>query len=255
MAPFWAELKRRGVIRAGITYVIVAWVIAQVAALVADSFLAPVWVMQMVIALLVVGLPVSLIVAWVFDLTRDGIIRTEDDDAEAQWTARNKHASFLIAGVVVVVAATLYMTWPPEEDVSIAVLPFEDRSPAGDQAYFGNGIADQLRLELQRLDGLRVEGQTSSNYFKHNDMDPQLFGESINVDWILQGSIRKDEDRIRITAQLVNVADGFAIWSEPYDHELAGIFAIQEDIATRVAGELGVRLGVGGINSFNGAGT
>ena len=136
---------------------------------------------------------------------------------------------------------------------SVAVLPFEDISSSGDQAYFGNGIADELRLELQLLDGLRVAGRTSS--IASAQEDGKTIGESLKVDSILEGSVRKEGNNVRITVQLTHVADGFTIWSESYDRELASIFEVQEEIARSVAGALGVRLGVGGINAFRGAGT
>ena len=153
------ELKRRRVFRVAIGYVIAAWLVAQVADLVAGSFLAPVWVMQMIITLLIVGLPISLILSWVFDLTADGIKRTEFGDIEGSLAVTNKSILALVGGLFVAVAVIFYVVWP-RDDRSIAVLPFEDISPGGDQAYFGNGIADELRLELQRLDGLRVAGRT-----------------------------------------------------------------------------------------------
>jgi len=132
-------------------------------------------------------------------------------------------------------------------------LPFEDISPGGDQAYFGNGIADELRLELQGLEGLRVAGRTSS--IASAQEDSKTIGEILNVDSVLEGSIRKEGNRVRITVQLTDVTDGFAIWSASYNRELANIFEMQEEIATSVAGALGVRLGVGAINAFRGAGT
>jgi TolB-like protein len=138
---------------------------------------------------------------------------------------------------------------------SIAVLPFADMSPNGDQEYFGDGIAEELLNELVRLDGLRVAGRTSSFSFKGTNENLNAIAEALNVGAILEGSIRKDGDRVRITAQLVNASDGYNIWSETYDRELADIFAIQEEIATSVSGALGVRLGVGGVNAFQGAGT
>ena len=236
----------------GIAYVIGAWLIAQVAALVADSFLAPVWVMQMIITLLVIGLPISLMLSWAFDLTFDGIRRTDYGEVTGSLLVSNRLILILVSGLFITIAVTLYLTWP-RDDKSIAVLPFEDISPGGDQAYFGNGIADELRLELQGLDGLRVAGRTSS--IASAQEDSKTIGEILNVDSILAGSIRKEGNRVRITVQLTNVADGFTIWSESYDRELKNIFEMQEEIATSVAGALGVRLGVGTINAFRGAGT
>ncbi|MGI9201314.1 MAG: winged helix-turn-helix domain-containing tetratricopeptide repeat protein [Woeseiaceae bacterium] len=142
---------------------------------------------------------------------------------------------------------------PTNIDRSIAVLPFEDVSSSGDQAYFSNGIADELRLELQQLDGLRVAGRTSSIAYAQ-DAGKTISG-TLNVDSLLEGSIRKEGNNVRITVHLTNVADGLTIWAESYDRELANIFEMQEEIATSVAGALGVRLGVGEINAFRGAGT
>jgi TolB-like protein len=246
------ELKRRKVFRVGIAYSIAAWLIAQVAALVADTFLAPVWVMQMIITLLVLGLPISLMLSWAFDLTADGIKWADRGEVTGSLVVSNKLILILVSGLFITVAVTLYLTWP-RDDRSIAVLPFEDISPGGDQAYFGNGIADELRLELQGLDGLRVAGRTSSSAFAQEDS--KTIGETLNVDSILAGSIRKEGNSVRISVQLTNVADGFTIWSDSYDRELENIFEMQEEIATSVAGALGVRLGVGTINAFRGAGT
>ncbi len=249
---FLEEIKRRKVFRVGIGYIIAAWLVAQVGDLVADSFLAPVWVMQMIITLLIVGLPISLILSWAFDLTAHGIKRTESGEIEGSLTVSNKSILALVGGLFVAVSVIFYLAWP-RDDRSIAVLPFEDNSPGGDQAYFANGIADELRLELQGLDGLRVAGRTSS--IASAKEDSKTIGEILNVDSILEGSIRKEGNSVRITAQLTHVADGFTIWSESYDRELENIFEMQEEIATSVAGALGVRLGVGAINAFRGAGT
>jgi TolB-like protein/Tfp pilus assembly protein PilF len=249
---FFDELKRRKVFRVGIAYAIGAWVFAQVAALVAGSFLAPVWVMQMIIALLVVGLPISLMLSWAFDLTAEGIKRTDDGEVTSSLLVSSKLILILVSGLFIAVAVTLYVTWP-RGDRSIAVLPFEDISPDGDQAYFGNGIADELRLELQGLDGLRVAGRTSS--IAAAAEDSKTIAEILNVESILAGSIRKEGNSVRITVQLTHGANGFTIWSESYDRELKNIFEMQEEIATSVAGALGVRLGVGTINAFRGAGT
>ena len=248
----FSELKRRKVFRVAIGYGVAAWLVAQVAALIADSFLAPVWVMQMIITLLIVGLPISLILSWGFDLTADGIKRTEYGEVEGSLTVSNKSILALVGGLFVAVAVIFYVAWP-RDDRSIAVLPFEDISPGGDQAYFGNGIADELRLELQGLYGLRVAGRTSS--IASAQEDSRMIGEILNVDSILEGSVRKEANSVRITVQLTHAADGFTIWSESYDRELENIFEVQEEIATSVAGALGVRLGVGEINAFRGAGT
>lgn len=158
----------------------------------------------------------------------------------------------LLSGLILAAAATSYLVGKREYQ-SVAVIPFEDISPGGDQAYLANGIADELRLELQRLDGLRVAGRTSSIVYAQEDS--KTIGKVLNVDAIIEGSIRKEGDNVRITAQLTHAADGFAIWSESYNRKLENIFEMQEEIAASVAGSLGVNLGVGGVNTFYGAGT
>ena len=167
-------------------------------------------------------------------------------------TIGGKVVLLIVIGLFVAVAATYFLDRPRDVS-SIAVLPFEDNSPGGDQAYLGNGIADELRLELQRLDGLRVAGGTSSIAFVHED--GKTIADLLNVDAIIEGSVRKDGDTVRITVQLTNAVDGFTIWSESYNRKLETIFELQEEIATSVAGVLHVRLGVGGVNAFRGAGT
>jgi TolB-like protein/DNA-binding winged helix-turn-helix (wHTH) protein len=158
----------------------------------------------------------------------------------------------LLVGLLVAVATVVYLHQPPEYR-SIAVLPFEDMSPGRDHGYFANGIADELRLELQRLDGLRVAGTTSSIAYAKEDS--KTIGEILDVDAIVEGSVRKEGESVRIAVQLTHAADGFTAWSDAYDYKLENIFEMQEEIATSVAGALGVRLGVGTVNSFRGAGT
>ena len=171
-------------------------------------------------------------------------------------TTRPRHRTTaifaLLGGLILAAAATSYLVGPREYR-SVAVLPFEDISPGGDQAYFAKGIADEVRLELQRLDGLRVAGRTSSIAYAQEDS--RTIGKTLDVDAIIEGSIRMEGTKIRITAQLTHAEDGFTIWSESYNRRLENIFEIQEEIASSVAGALGVRLGVGGVNAFHGAGT
>jgi TolB-like protein/Tfp pilus assembly protein PilF len=198
-----------------------------------------------------------------FEWTPDGI-RFDDEvevDAAGAVVARRRLDRIIIG---VLALAVIYFAFDKflfgdgpaianKGNRSIAVLPFEDISPDGDQAYLGNGIADELRLELQHLEGLRVAGRTSSNAYAQEDS--KTIGEILNVESILEGSVRKEGDNVRITVQLTNAEEGFTIWSESYNRELEKIFEMQEEIATSVAGSLGVRLGVGDVNAFHGAGT
>jgi TolB-like protein/Tfp pilus assembly protein PilF len=257
------ELKRRNVIRVSMAYLAGAWLILQVADTVIPWLGLGDAVGRIVLILLIVGFVPVVIAAWLFEWTPEGI-RFDDEvevDAAGAVVARRRLDRIIIGILtlaVVYLAVDEFLFDVSQSDTrggdrSIAVLPFEDISPGGDQAYLGNGIADELRLELQHLDGLRVAGRTSSNAYAQEDS--KAIGEILDVETILEGSVRKDRDNVRITVQLTNAVDGFALWSESYNRKLEKIFEMQEEIATSVAGSLGVRLGVGGVNAFHGAGT
>ena len=281
---FFEELKRRNVFRVAIAYLAGAWLLIEVAGTLFPSFGVPDWGVRFVVIVLALGFLPALIISWAYELTPEGLKREKDvvrDTSISHFTAKRLDGitiGLIVVALVFIVTDRFWLSpkqaeqavvsaeavtdheqasepepqYPPN---SVAVLPFADMSPNGDQEYFGDGIAEELLNELVRLDGLRVAGRTSSFSFKGTNEDLNAIGEALNVGAILEGSIRKDGDRVRITAQLINAADGYQIWSETYDRELADIFAIQEEIATSVSGALGVRLGVGGVNSFQGAGT
>ena len=271
MASVWQELKRRNVVRVGIGYGIVAWLLVQIIVSVEAPLNLPSWTDTLVIVFLAIGFVVALILAWAYELTPQGVKRTKMvplSDSVARMTGRK--LDFTIIGLLVLAVGVMFvdnyihtdadsgMTVELLEDAkvsSIAVLPFVDMSPDGDQEYFGDGIAEELLNELVRLDGLRVAGRTSTFSFKGTNANHKIIAEALNVATILEGSVRKDGDRLRITAQLIDASDGYHIWSDTYDRELVEIFAIQNEIATSVSGALGVRLGVGGVNAFKGAGT
>lgn len=259
---FFVELRRRNVFRVAAAYAIVAWILIQVAAATFPQLSLPDWAPTLVTVLLLIGFPIALVLAWAFELTADGVKLTGRSAPDQGASTRSGILDYgLIAGLVLVVAATLWgqSDRPFETSASagpsIAVLPFADMSPGGDQGYFGDGIAEELLNELTRLDGLRVAGRTSSFLFKDSNRGLREIGVDLGVAAILEGSVRKDGDRVRVTAQLVNSADGYHLWSQTYDSKLEDIFSIQEQIAAAVTGELGVRLGVGGVNTFQGAGT
>jgi TolB-like protein/Tfp pilus assembly protein PilF len=258
-----SELKRRNVIRVSMAYLAGAWLILQVADTVIPWLGPDDAVGRILLVVLIVGYVPVVIATWMFEWTPDGI-RFDDEvevDAAGSVVARRRLDRIIIG---ILALAVIYFAFDKflfgdgpaianKGNRSIAVLPFEDISPDGDQAYLGNGIADELRLELQYLDGLRVAGRTSSNAYAQEDS--KTIGEILNVESILEGSVRKEGDRVRITVQLTNAEEGFTIWSESYNRSLDKIFEMQEEIATSVAGSLGVRLGVGGVNAFHGSGT
>lgn len=263
MNSIWQELKRRNVVRVGIGYAIVAWLLVQIIVSVEEPLNLPAWTDTLVIVLLAIGFFVALILAWAYELTPQGVKRTKLvplSESIAGFTGRK--LDFVIIALLVLALGFMFVDNYVVEDAervadaaSIAVLPFVDMSPEGDQEYFGDGIAEELLNELVRLDGLRVAGRTSSFAFKGTNANHAEIARALDVATILEGSIRKDGNRIRVTAQLINASDGYHLWSETFDREFENIFEIQEEIATSVAGALGVRLGVGGVNAFHGAGT
>ncbi len=262
---FLAELRRRNVFRVAATYVVASWVIIQVVTSVSAPLNFPDWFDAAVIVFLVIGFPVAILLAWAFELTPDGIKATASEGASVapEWRVLDTALAIGLLAVAVAVAWTrispgiegVGSSATRSADKSVAVLPFVDMSPAGDQAYFADGIAEELLNELTRLEGLRVASRSSSFAFRDKAMDLRSIGEALNVTTILEGSVRKDGDRVRVTAQLINSADGYHLWSETFDRELEDIFAIQEEIAAAVGAALGVRLGVGTVNAFQGAGT
>ena len=263
---FMMELRRRNVFRVAAAYVVASWVIIQVVTSIGAPLNFPDWFEAAVIVLLIIGFPIAILVAWAFELTPDGIKVTpagKEASAPPRWRLLD---TALVLGLVAVAAAMIWSQMSPgvdraappsvvSSDKSVAVLPFADMSPEGDQAYFGDGIAEELLNELTRLEGLRVASRSSSFAYREKALDLRSVAEALNVSTILEGSVRKDGDRIRVTAQLIDAADGYHLWSETFDRELKDIFAIQEQIATAAAGALGVRLGVGGSDAFLGAGT
>lgn len=255
------ELKRRNVIRVSVAYVITAWLVLQVADVVLGNIQAPAWVFQVILLLLAIGLPVAVIFAWAYELTPDGIRREKDVVRTASVTSKTGR-KLDRAIIVILVVAVAYFAFDKYvgneqlEDVStvlatatatgdrasIAVLPFVNMSSDPEQDYFSDGISEELLNLLAKIPQFQVAGRTSSFAFKGKDDDLRTIGESLGVTSLLEGSVRKGGNRVRITAQLINVEDGFHLWSESYDRDLTDIFAVQDEIATAVVDALKITL-------------
>lgn len=268
---FFGELKRRNVFRVGVSYIVTAWILLQVVDIVLENITAPEWVMQVFMLAMVIGFPIAMIFAWAFELTPDGIKLEKDVDKSqsiTHVTAQRLNRNITIALVIAVVLLLADKFWQraPAEPVSgtetmqqavttgpvteqaeksIAVLPFVDMSPEGDQAYFADGISEEILNVLVKTHSLKVAGRTSSFQFRGRNEDLRIIGEQLGVEHILEGSIRKANNRVRITAQLVTANDGFHLWSETYDRELTDIFAIQDEIARSITDALAVELKLG----------
>ncbi len=193
---FFAELKRRKVYTVAVTYAVVGWLLIQVVTQVFPPFEIPNWAERLVIVAIVVGFPIALVFARIYDFTRHGIVRTEEAQPEAKVEIREPASS---------------------AEKSIAVLPFNDLSQEKDHAYFGEGIAEELLGALAKVDGLRVAARRSSFWFKDRETELAEIAAKLNVDHVLEGSVRRDGNRVRITAELIDACDGFTIWSETYE--------------------------------------
>ena len=241
------ELKRRNVFRVAIAYVIVAWLSIQVIDVLIPMLSLPEVIGRALILILVVGFPIALIFAWAFELTPEGLKkeREVDRDESITHTTARKLNSVIIA--VLSVALLMFAvdkfvmspdTSEPQEtataDISIAVLPFADMSPQKDQEYFSDGITEEILNGLAKLKTLKVAGRTSSFAFKGRNEDLREIGMTLGVQNVLEGSVRKDGNTLRITAQLISVDDGFHLWSETYDRELADIFSVQDEISAAI---------------------
>ena len=271
MGGFLAELKRRNVIRAGLAYLALGWLLLQVAALVIPAFGWPAWVLRWLVILVALGFPATLVLAWLFDLGPGGLERDGEATAEAGARPRGRTTDRVIVAALLAVVLVLVFervvlvgrrepapaTTPATtaaaaraRPASIAVLPFVDMSQARDQEYFSDGLSEELLAALARLPQLHVAGRTSSFSFKGKDTDLRTIGERLGVATILEGSVRKAGERLRVTAQLVNAADGFRLWSETYDRELTDVFAVQDEIAAAVVDALKVKLLPGTARDF-----
>lgn len=257
MASVWGELKRRNVVKVAVAYAIVGWLLVEIASTVLPTFDAPRWALQTITFVILLGFPLSLVFAWAFELTPEGLKKEKDVDRSESITHQtSRKLDFLIIavlGIAVIyfVAGRFFFTdegstlGPAVIEQSVAVLPLVNMSADPEQEYFSDGIAEELLNQLSKIHGLQVAGRTSSFAFKGQNEDLRVIGEKLNVAHILEGSVRKAGDRVRITVQLIKASDGFHLWSETYDRDLTDIFAIQEDIAKAVANVLSITLGVG----------
>ncbi|MGI9261929.1 MAG: hypothetical protein ACR2QR_07825, partial [Woeseiaceae bacterium] len=244
---FFDELKRRKVFRVVIGYIVGAWVFVQVADLVADNFNAPDWVMQMIITLLVVGLPIALVLSWLFDLTPAGIVRAEDDDS-SEPALSNTQTYSLLGGMFAVVIVILYLIWPQTSppvpialENSIAVLPFENDSATEEDAeFFSVGMHDELLARLADISALKVISRTSVMGYRDTTKNMRQIGQELGVVYLLEGRVQRAGNRLRIIIQLIDAATDVHIWQDTYDRELTAenIFALQAEMATSVATEL-----------------
>lgn len=255
---FFDELKRRSVLRMAGLYLVASWLILQVADLLLDAFEMPSWAMRFLVVCLVLGLPVALVFSWIFEWTPGSIKRDDQASTKHRESAARQRMNMAVV-VLVVLGIGVFgigrilpdmsdsesgddvarVTVP---DRSIAVLPFLNMSDDPDNEFFSDGLSEELLNVLTSIPELRVIARTSSFSFKGKDVDVRSIGEQLNVANVLEGSVRKSGNQVRITAQLINAGSGFHLWSESYDRTLDDIFAIQDEIAADVVAALKVSI-------------
>jgi len=223
LTKFFGELKRRKVYSVAVTYAVVGWLLIQVVTQVFPPFEIPNWTERLVIVAIMLGFPIALVLAWIYDFTRHGIVRTEEAKPE--------------------IAAEIERSGNSIEK-SIAVLPFTDLSPARDHAYFSDGIAEEILGALAKVNGLRVAARRSSFWFKDKETELSEIARRLNVEHVLEGRVRRDGNRVRITAELIDASDGFTVWSETYEREIHGIFALQDEITHAIVDTLKLKLAI-----------
>jgi TolB-like protein/Flp pilus assembly protein TadD len=250
---FLAELKRRHVYRVAIAYGVVAWLLIQVATQVFPFFEIPNWVVRLVVLVSVLGFPISLIIAWAFEMTPQGMKREEEiapNEYIPHWSTRKFAAlivtiAMLATGVLMFQLVRSKPTSPAQitaaampSQKSIAVLPLLNESGDPGDEYFSDGLSEELIAALAQVRGLKVIGRSSSFRFKDKKEESKAIGEKLGVSTLLEGTVRKQGDQVRIVAELINAADGSELWSRTFDRELKDIFAVQSEIAMAVATSL-----------------
>ncbi|MCM2310929.1 MAG: tetratricopeptide repeat protein [Steroidobacteraceae bacterium] len=254
LQTFVVELRRRNVLKVGGAYLVGMWIVLQVAETTFEPLRLPDWWMTALTILAVVGLPIVAALAWSYEITPGGIVLDEGGAGGIRLPrARRAIAPAMVLGVALMAAVTGFAWWhtidraPPEQPAlprlepsaqSIAVLPFVDMSPTGEASYLGDGLSEELSSDLAKLPGLRVAARTSSFAYKGRDIDVRSIGSQLGVRYVLEGSVRRDGERVRVTAQLIDSLTGFHTWTESYDRPWQDLIGIQQEISGAIARKL-----------------
>jgi TolB-like protein/Tfp pilus assembly protein PilF len=247
---FFAELKRRNVYKVAVAYAIVGWLLVQVATQVFPFLEIPNWIVRLVIAIVVIGFPIALVIAWAFEATPEGIKRTETADAMPTASRQKKHAwiSVVVIGAAISIALFFLGRYTARNTVgaartelpakSIAVLPFENLSEEKGNAYFAEGIQDEILTRLAKVADLKVISRTSTQRFKSAPDNLPHIAKQLGVMNILEGSVQKSNDQVRVNVQLINAMTDAHLWADTYDRKLTDIFAVESEIAKTIAESL-----------------
>src|SRR5437016_10283098 len=258
MKSFFADLQRRHVYKAGAAYAVAGWLIVQIVTQVFPIFEVSALAQRIIVLVIVAGFPITLILTWLFDITPKGIVRTDDLPAAGESRAvqrerlgMDRKMNYVLTLLLVTATGDCLLdrtvlrrdsAQATSNAKSIAVLPLVNTSGDPGNDYFSDGLSEELIAVLAKIPGLKIIGRSSSFLFKGKSDDSRTIGEKLGVTNLLEGSVRKQGDRVRIVAELINAADGRAVWSETYDRELKDVFAVQSEIATAVTEQLKIKL-------------
>ena len=254
---FFAELKRRNVYKVAVAYAVVAWLLIQVATQVFPFFEIPTWVVRLVVLLILLGFPIALIIAWAFELTPEGIKRTETADQLPQHLARGRSWIYLVVVAGALSLGVFFLgrhyarpsagaegragpSSLPEK--SIAVLPFENLSEEKSNAYFTAGIQDEILTRLSKIGALKVIARTSTALYATNPPDVRQIAKDLGVANLVEGSVQKAGDQVRIHVQLIDARSDSPIWADTIDRKLTDIFSVESEVAKAIADQLQAKL-------------
>jgi serine/threonine-protein kinase len=251
LSNFFQELKRRNVYKVAAAYAVVGWLLVQIATQVFPFFEIPNWAVRLIVLAIVIGFPIALVVAWAFELTPEGLKRTEEVDLPARTrTKRYAWVYVVIVGALLSIGLFLVgrytapgrVTTSGRPEKSIAVLPFENLSGDPQNAYFSEGVQDEILTRLAKIAELKVISRTSTQRFKSAPEDLRQIAQQLGVANILEGSVQKANDQVRVNVQLINALTDAHLWADTYDRKLTDIFAVESEIARTVAETLRAKL-------------
>ena len=276
---FFAELKRRNVYKVAVAYAVVAWLLIQAASILFPTFEAPPWVMKVSVVVIILGFPVALILAWAFELTPEGIKRADEIDPNESSTPRTGRKLIGITIVVAVIAAGLFVFQflhgkpaatpgpgatvaagatpapPPIPEKSIAVLPFENLSSDKENAYFADGIQDEILTKLASIADLKVISRISTAKYKSKPEDLKTVSQQLGVATVLEGSVQRANDKVRVNVQLIDARVDTHLWAKTYDRDVKDVFAVESEVSQAIADALRAKLSPSEANTLGAAPT
>src|SRR5213594_887274 len=250
---FLVELKRRNVYRAAVAYGVAAWFLTQLTTQVFPFFEIPNSAVRFVVIALAVGFPIAMLLAWIYEFTPEGIVRTEDLDpvhARSVQRAAGRILDFIIIGVLLLVIAMLIVgrlpfyrhTGESIAEKSIAVLPFENLSEDKANAYFADGIQDEILTRLSKIADLKVISRTSTEKYKKTHQKLSEIANQLGVANLLEGSVQKTNDQVRVNVQLIKAANGSHLWADTFDRKLSDVLSVESEMAKAIADQLRAKL-------------